>query len=107
MSLTLPPASMAAAFEQLVRRRRATPHFNTSEEVPAAVIETALQFAAEAPSGYNIQPWRFVVVRDADARARLREAAFGQEKITEAPVVIVACAEHDAWQEHMAEIFST
>ena len=106
MSVSLPPASVAATFEQLVRRRRATPHF-TGEDVPAAVILSALQLAAEAPSGYNIQPWRFVVVREKDARARLRAAALDQEKITEAPVVIVACAEHDAWQERMDGIIRT
>lgn len=106
MSLVLSSSSTVAAFEQLVRRRRATPHF-TSEEVPATVIESALQLAAEAPSGYNIQPWRFVVVRDAEVRTRLRAAAFDQEKVTEAPVVIVACAEHDGWQEHMDEIIRT
>lgn len=106
MSLALPPTNLVAAFEQLVRRRRATPHF-TGEEVPASAIETALQLTAEAPSGYNIQPWRFVVVRDEEVRTRLRAAAFDQEKITEAPVVVVACAEHDAWQEHMDGIFRT
>ncbi|HWA25834.1 MAG TPA: nitroreductase family protein [Lacunisphaera sp.] len=106
MSLTIPSSSVAAAFEQIVRPRRATPHFR-SEEVPPAVIASALHLAAEAPSGYNLQPWRYVVVRDPEVRARLRAAAFNQEKITEAPVVIVACAEHDGWQEHAEEIFRT
>lgn len=106
MSLLIPPSNLAAAFEQLVRRRRATPHF-TGEAVPASVIETALHLASEAPSGYNLQPWRFVAVQQADVRARLRQAAFGQEKITEAPVVFVACAEHDAWQARLDEIFRT
>lgn len=106
MSHVLPSSSTVAAFEQLVRRRRATPHF-TADEVPATDIESALRLAAEAPSGYNLQPWRYVVVRDAEVRTRLRAAAFDQEKITEAPVVIVACAEHDGWQEHMDEIIRT
>lgn len=106
MAASLPREMMPSAFEQLVRRRRATPHF-TSEEVPPDVIHTALQLAAEAPSGYNLQPWRFVVVQDADARRRLQEAAFNQEKVSEAPVVIVACAERDAWQQRAEEIFRT
>jgi nitroreductase len=106
MAHVVPPASLATAFEQLVRRRRATPHF-TNVEVPAEVIAQALQLAAEAPSGYNLQPWRFVVVQDPDTRARLRQAAFNQEKITEAPAVIVACAEYEAWQERVEDIFTT
>lgn len=106
MAAGLPKDMMPSAFEQLVRRRRATPHF-TGEEVPPDVIHTALQLAAEAPSGYNLQPWRYVVVQDADTRRRLREAAFNQEKVSEAPVVVVACAERNAWQQRADDIFRT
>lgn len=106
MAAALPRETLAPAFEQIVRRRRATPHFS-AEEVPPEVIATALRLAAEAPSGYNLQPWRYVVVRDADARRRLKEAAFGQEKVGEAPVVFAAWAEHSAWQERAEDIFRT
>jgi nitroreductase len=106
MSLSIPVQEDAPSLEQLARRRRATPHF-AADPVPAAVIEAALRIAAEAPSGYNLQPWRFILVRDAARRARLREAAFDQAKITEAPLVIVACAEREGWQRHADEIFLT
>jgi len=75
------------------------------EPVPPEVIDRALRFAAEAPSGYNLQPWRFVLVRSPRRRARLREAAFDQEKITQAPLVIVATAPREAWRERADEIF--
>lgn len=103
MTSVLPQAHVLTAFEQLVRRRRATPQFG-GDPVPARDIDAALALAAEAPSGYNIQPWRYVVVRDATVRSRLREAAFGQEKVSAAPVVVVAWAERDAWQERMGDI---
>lgn len=101
-----PRETLVSALEELVRRRRATPHF-TAEEVPGEDLARALQLAAEAPSGYNLQPWRYVVVREADARRRLKEAAFNQEKVGEAPVVFVACAERDAWQERAEDIIRT
>lgn len=101
-----PSPSGAFFLDQLLRRRRAIPHFQ-ADPVPAAVIEAALRLAAEAPSGYNLQPWRYILIREHDARARLRAAAFNQPKITEAPLMIVACAERDAWQGHMEEIFAT
>jgi nitroreductase len=41
-------------------------------------------------SGYNLQPWRFIVVRDKEHRKRLRKAAMDQEKLSEAPVVLIA-----------------
>ena len=106
MSLSIPVQEDAPSLEQLVRRRRATPHF-APDPVPVAVIETALRIAGEAPSGYNLQPWRFILVRDAAHRARLREAAFDQPKVSEAPLVVVACAERDGWQRYTDEIFLT
>lgn len=51
-----------------------------------------------APSSYNLQPWRFVVVRTPEQKARLREAAMGQSKVEEAPVVIVACGDLHGWR---------
>lgn len=42
-----------------------------------------------APSAFNVQPWRFVVVTDPDLKAKLGEAANGQRQVTGAPAVIV------------------
>ncbi len=47
---------------ELVRTRRATDAF-TSEPMPREELEQILQAGLEAPSSYNLQPWRFVVVR--------------------------------------------
>jgi nitroreductase len=102
-----PPSSIETAkvFGTLVYQRRATPHFR-SDPVPDEVIETALTLACQAPSGYNLQPWRFVIVRDSGQRARLRKAAMDQEKITEAPLVVVAFAENEGWKQHVDEIIA-
>jgi nitroreductase len=94
------------AFEDLIRRRRATPHFR-DDPVPERVIVSALTLAGQAPSGYNFQPWRFLVLRDGDRRASLRKAAYDQAKITEAPVVIVAYGQREGWKDYMDEIIST
>ena len=81
---------------QVVRERRATPHFEATP-VPDEDLRKILEAGLSAPSGYNLQPWRFVVVRDAEQRKRLRAAAMNQQKVEEAPVMIVACGDSDAW----------
>ena len=48
--------------------------------VPDGVIEDCLLAAGRAPSGANIQPWHFVVVRDARLKQRIREAAEAEER---------------------------
>jgi nitroreductase len=57
-----------------------------------------------APSGYNLQPWRFVVVRTPEQRRRLRQASFNQAKVEEASAVIVACGDEDGWRTDMEEM---
>ena len=52
----------------------------------------------QAPSGYNLQPWRFIVVRNPEQKKRLRAASFNQAKVEEASVMIVACGDADGWR---------
>jgi nitroreductase len=45
-----------------------------------------------APSACNFQPWRFILVGDAQLREKLARAAVDQLWMAEAPVTVVACA---------------
>lgn len=67
------------AFAQAMSRRRTVRHF-TNVPVPDALIDGALAVAGSAPSGANMQPWRFVVVRDPDVKRRIRVAAEAEER---------------------------
>lgn len=69
-----------------IRRYKADP-------VKDSDILTILEAARMAPSAGNLQPCSFVVVRDPATRARIQAAAFGQELLSTAPVVIVVCVE--------------
>ena len=89
---------------EAIRERRATPSFD-SAPIPDDDLREIIQAGLEAPSGYNLQPWRFVVVRDPEQRKRLQAAAMGQPKVAEASVVIVACGDPQGWSEKFDEIF--
>jgi nitroreductase len=60
-------------------------------EVEEDKLKRVLEAARLSPSASNRQEWKFIVIRDKDARKKLAKAAFGQSFIEEAPVVIVAC----------------
>lgn len=83
---------------QAIKERRATPSF---EDVPihSADLEKIIRAGLDAPSGYNMQPWRFVVVRSREQKKKLRQAAFGQPKVEEASAVIVACGDPLGWKD--------
>jgi len=80
---------------EVILSRRATPSFDGSP-LPDDILSKILKAGTAAPSGYNIQPWRFVVVRDKEQKHRLREAAMGQPKVEEASAVIVCCGDLNA-----------
>lgn len=59
--------------------RRSVREFSP-EPVPPELVEWAIRAAGRAPSGANLQPWRFVVITDAGTKRRVREAAEAEEK---------------------------
>lgn len=59
------------------------------EPLPREDLERILSVVRLAPSAYNLQPWRFVVVESPDVKERLAAAAFGQRQVRSAPAVIV------------------
>lgn len=68
----------ADKFFELLNSRRTIREFS-GREVPFELIEKAIATAGTAPSGANMQPWRFVVVRDRAVKRKIREAAEKEE----------------------------
>ncbi len=69
----------ADEFLAVLSRRRTVREYS-SEDVPFDLIEKAIATAGTAPSGANMQPWRFVVVRDAEVKQKIRDAAEKEER---------------------------
>ncbi len=84
----------------VIRDRRATPSFDGTP-VPASDLRQILEAGLHAPSGYNMQPWRFVVVRSPEQKRKLRAASYNQPKVEEASAVIVACGDMDGWRKDL------
>lgn len=72
----------AAAARRSVRKYKDQP-------VPEADLREILRITGLAPSAFNAQPWRFVVVRDPALKEQLRLTAFGQAQVGAAPAVVV------------------
>jgi len=78
----LPPDEMLAkaqSFFEQMKSRRSVRSFS-SRPVDRRVIELCIQAAGRAPSGANQQPWKFVVVTDAEVKKKIRQAAEEEER---------------------------
>jgi nitroreductase len=77
---------------EAIRERRSIRSY-LNKPVPEEIIDKILEAARLAPSASNVQSWRFKVVTEEGIRELLREAAFNQKFVEDAPVVIVACTD--------------
>lgn len=72
--------------------RRMSIRVFTQDPVEESVVDEALRLANLAPSAGNLQARDFIVVRDVGTKRALMEAAYKQDFIRSAPVVLVFCA---------------
>jgi len=98
--MTTKTAKHEKTLSQAIRERRATPSFDGAP-IPAEDLRKILEAGLSAPSGYNMQPWRFIVVQTEEQKKRLRAASYNQGKVEEASVVIVACGDTDGWRKDL------
>lgn len=93
-----PTLNVQAAIEQ----RRAARSFRP-DTIPEDILAEIFRLGVRSPSGYNLQPWRFVVVREAANREKLKACAFNQRQVGEAPVILICCGDRRINQKEYIE----
>ena len=92
-------------FSQIVTQRRAVKHYDPDHQITDAELRAIFDKVVLAPSSFNLQHWRFVVVRDHQLKAKLREVSYGQEQVQTASAVVVILGKLDAHRD-AAEIYA-
>ena len=80
-----------------IYQRRAVKHYDPEHELMDDEIRKLMEAAVQAPTSFNMQNWRFVLVRDKDLRKKIREAASDQAHVTDSSLLIVMTADVKAW----------
>ena len=68
--------SLAEATMKVIQDRRSIRDY-TDEPVSDQDLDMILESARQAPSGENAQPWRFIIVKDAETRKKIGAIAGG------------------------------
>lgn len=80
--------------------RRSIKHFDAEHKMTEAEERELFETMIQAPTSFNIQHWRFVVLRDAQLRAKIRtEFGNDQAQMTDASLLILFTADTKAWQK--------
>ncbi len=69
--------------------RYATKEYDATKKLSPEQLNLLLESLRLSPSSFGMQPWKFVLVNNAEVRAKLREAAWGQTQVTDASHLIV------------------
>ena len=76
-----------------IMSRTTTNLYDPSITLSDEQIYELVKIATTAPTSFNFQNWRFIAVRTAEAKARLRKIAWDQPKITDAAVTFIICGQ--------------
>lgn len=91
--------------KQAIVERRSVKHFDTTHEMTEAEIQELMQHAILSPTAFNIQHWRFVRVKDKVKRQQIQDASWGQVQVSEAALLLVLCADLNAWEKQPERYF--
>jgi len=82
---------------EAIKRRRSIRKFK-KESISQDQLEKLIEVARFAPSGSNVQPWRFVIVKDNPIKSELCKASYKQKFVEDASIVIVCCGDLLSWK---------
>jgi nitroreductase len=68
----------------------------TDQKIDSKTLESIIQAAGSAPSAWNLQHWKFVVVQKPENKQKVSEAAYGQKQIVDAAAVVVVLGDTQA-----------
>ena len=88
---------------EAIRKRRSIRKFKDTQ-LSEEQVRRLIEAARLAPSGSNVQPWRFIIVKDKELKSKLRKASFNQEFVESAAVVIVCCGDLLSWKRTRKQV---
>lgn len=81
---------------EAIETRRSVKHYDPNHRLTDAEIARLITLAKLAPSSFNMQNYRFVLVRDAELRKQIRAVAWDQAQVTDASLLVILCADLNA-----------
>ena len=86
-----------------IKTRRSVKHYDPDQVMPKEDLAELLACTKLAPSSFNMQNYRILVVRDPELRKQLRAVAWDQAQVTDASILVIMCADLDAHKEDPAK----
>jgi nitroreductase len=91
--MTAPTAISAI---DVMQTRGSVRKYQPGVEMPQADLEEILTLAAKAPSSWNLQHWRYLVISSPEQKQKLLPIAYNQEQVVDACVTVAILGDLEA-----------
>lgn len=92
--------------KEAIKTRRAVKAFDPQFVMPDADEKELLSLALLSPTAFNIQNWRFVIVKDMALREQIKAVAWNQAQVTDSALFIIMCADLKSWEKSPARYWA-
>lgn len=90
-------SELFAPLSEVIHARKSVRKFDPEYKIPSEKIEEMLQEATLAPSSSNLQPWRFIVIQDDEAKKKIKEFSFNQEQLESSSAIIAVIGDTESY----------
>jgi len=92
---------------EAIYKRRSVKHYDRNFVIPAEDERELLEAMIQAPTSFNIQHWRFCLLKTPELRRKIRiEFGGGQAQITDASLLVLFAADMKAWAKEPERYWS-
>lgn len=84
------------AAEQFLTSRRSVRQYQKGAVLSDSELNEILELASRAPSSWNLQHWRYLVIREQANKEKLLPIAFGQQQVVDAAAVVIVLGDLEA-----------
>lgn len=88
--------------KEAIQTRRSVKHYDPSHKMTEAEVRELMEHAILSPTAFNLQHWRFISIDSPEKRQAVFEASWGQTQVRDASLVLVLCADLNAWEKDPA-----
>lgn len=85
--------------KDVVNQRRSVNFFDPNKNVDEALIKKIFDLAKLAPSSFNMQPWKMILVHSPEWKEKLKACASNQPKVTDASQVAILLGDKKAYEK--------
>lgn len=85
--------------KKLFNNRRSVNFFDKAKELSEKTLKEIINMAVLAPSAFNLQPWRIIVVKTNENKKKLFDLSNQQGKVLEASVTLIIIGNREGYSD--------